>query len=327
MTARPGHASGHPAGVAWGDVLAELVATHGTLTAVAWRLVDRATGDDVASVERALRRLRTRGQHDGGVWGRRLLREFGLPTPIEARLRWLGLYHSPFADLPVALCRDQLRLHDRPPVDESRARAWIALGLATCALRTGDLAGAGDHLARVTAADLAALPAAAIEHALATAFVASRDPARHGDPARALARAEALLADPATSLGDDDRACFAARVADHHGYVDNHAGRHAAALARYLALPAADVHPFASYRRDAGAAYATFALGDRDRARALAERAVRHAGDGGYVRLRVMGLILVGRIAGDADAFARARAIATRLGDTALLARVDRAVS
>ena len=56
-------------------------------------------------------------------------------------------------------------------------------------------------------------------------------------------------------------------------------------------------------------------------------RACEHAGDGGYTRLRAMGLLLVaqvqGRPGGDA-ARARARAIARRLGDGELLARADR---
>ena len=102
-----------------------LVATHGTLTAVAWKLIDHADGDDVASVERALRRLRTRGQRDGGRWGQHLIRVFGVPAPIEARLRWLGHYHSPFNDLPVALCLDQLRVVGSP-ADRDVARARVA---------------------------------------------------------------------------------------------------------------------------------------------------------------------------------------------------------
>ena len=71
-----GQVPGHAAGFTWGDLLATLVAAHGTLAAVAWRLVEQAPGDDVASVERALRRLRRRGQLDGGLWGQRLLRTF-----------------------------------------------------------------------------------------------------------------------------------------------------------------------------------------------------------------------------------------------------------
>ena len=57
-----GQDPGHAAGFTWADLLAALVAVHGTLSAVAWRLVELAPGDDIASIERALRRLRSRGQ-------------------------------------------------------------------------------------------------------------------------------------------------------------------------------------------------------------------------------------------------------------------------
>src|SRR5205807_7244762 len=91
--------------------------------------------DDVANIERALRRLRGRGQRDGGVWGQRLVRRFGVQRAVTERVRWMGLYHSPFNDLPLSLCLDQLRLWDRPPIAETRARVWIELGYASCALR------------------------------------------------------------------------------------------------------------------------------------------------------------------------------------------------
>jgi hypothetical protein len=60
----PGHAhDGPPAGYTWADRIEALVASHGTLTQVAWKLIERSDAtEDVASVERALRRLRTRGQ-------------------------------------------------------------------------------------------------------------------------------------------------------------------------------------------------------------------------------------------------------------------------
>jgi len=177
MPPGPGHDSGHATGgLSWGELLELLVAEHGTLAAVAWKLATNPD-DDVASIERALRRLRTRGQRDGGRWGQRLLRVFGIPAPVEARIRWFGPYHSPFNDLPVALCLDQLRLWDRPPLATSRARIWLHLGFASCALRTRDLAAAATHIARARAA-LAPLPAsydsARIEVALVDAYLTSR---------------------------------------------------------------------------------------------------------------------------------------------------------
>lgn len=317
-----GQVPGHAAGFTWGDLLATLVAAHGTLAAVAWRLVEQAPGDDVASVERALRRLRRRGQLDGGLWGQRLLRTFGVPATVESRVRWMGLYHSPFSDLPLALCIDQLRLWDRPPVSSSRARVWLLLGYASCALRRRD-EDAGEPLARAEAAlaGLAGHDDARVEALLIAAFLASRN----GEPVTpVLDEAERLLATAA--LAADDAACFAARLADQRAFQLNRAGEHDAARAVYAALPAEDVHPFASYRRDAGLAFACLRAGRREEALRLALQACEHAGDGGYTRLRAMGLLLVATILGEPDgaaARARARAIGVRLGDAELLARVE----
>lgn len=329
QAAAPPAASDEP-GLSWAELIGALVESYGTLTAVAWRLIEHAEGDDVASVERALRRLRTRGQRDGGAWGQRVLRVFGVPASIEARLRWMGLHHSPFNDLPIALCLDQLRLWDRPPVATSRARVWLHLGHASCALRARRLDDARAHVARSNAA-LAALPAgyddARVEAALIEGFTASREAVGVTDVGRHLDRAMARLA--AASLPASDRACFEARLADQRAYQLNRAGELHAALALYQALPEREVHPFASYRRDAGLAYGHHRLGERARALQLAQRACQHAGDGGYVRLRAMGLLLIARIAGateeGATALRRAAAIAERLDDSELRERASRA--
>ncbi len=307
MSDEPGQEPGQPpAGLSWGELVGGLVDEHGTLTAVAWKLIEH--GDDVASIERALRRLRGRGQLDGGVWGQRLLRVFGVPKSIEARLRWMGLYHSPFNDLPLPLCLDQLRLWDRPPISESRARVWLSLGHASCALRQQQFEVAREHVAQVHGDD-----AARIEAQLIGAYIASR---LDGN-------ADSLLA--AISLPDtlapDDRACFEARLTDQRAYQLNKRGDHESALAMYEALPDADVHPFASYRRDAGRAWGEFRAGNTARALELAHRACEHAGDGGYTRLRAMGLLLLAKIGAPGDYVTRARAIALRLDDRELLAR------
>ncbi|MBL9014432.1 MAG: hypothetical protein JNL83_09655 [Myxococcales bacterium] len=313
-----GQVSGHP-GYTWGELLESLVEAHGSLTAVAWKLIEHASGDDVQSIERALRRLRGRGQLDGGVWGQRVLRVFGPPATVEARLRWMGLYHSPFNDLPLALCVDQLRVWDRPPVSASRARVWVQLGLASCALRERRYDDAAHHADQARAAQ--GPDAARLELALLDGYIASR---RRLDDAiePALDAAEALLG--SVALSPDDGACFRARLADQRAYQRSKAGDHASAAALYAALPDADVHPFASYRRDAGRAYAAHRAGRRDDALSLARRAIDHAGDGGYTRLRAMGLMLLARITGDHEPLARARAIAARLDDAELAARASR---
>ncbi|MFO0576765.1 MAG: hypothetical protein U1A78_22405 [Polyangia bacterium] len=315
-----------PLGFTWADYLGAVIAVEGTLTAVAWKLVSAGGPEDVASIERALRRLRERGQRDGGAWGQRLLRAFPVPRAVEERLRWMGLYHSPFSDLPLELCIDQLRLWDRPPLSESRARVWLQLGHASTALRQRAFDAAGAALGRAAAVQ-SPPEAARIELSLARAYLESRIGSSEG-VARQLDLAEReLRAAPPESLGAEDRACFAARLVDQRAFQHNRAGEHAAALALYRSLPESDAHPFASYRRDAGLAYGCLRTGLRDEALRYARRACDHAGDGGYTRLRVMALILSARVEGLPAATAtlqRAEAIAGRLGDLELIARVAR---
>jgi hypothetical protein len=312
---RPGQNSGQA--WSWADYVADLVAEHGTLTAVAWKLVEASDAEDVGSVERALRRLR-RHEGEGGVWGARLLRRFGVPRAIEDRLRFMGLYHSPFSELPVAICEDQLRHWDHPPVSTSRARVWLFIGAANVALRRRDFERASSHFERCSQAE----GAAAIEAALGRAYIESRV----GTPAAVSERidgAERILS--RATVESDDRACFVARIADHRAFELNRRGEHAAALALYRSLPTSDEHPFASYRRDSGLAYGHLHTGAPDEARKYADSALRHAGDGGYARLRVMALLMRARITRDPSDVARAESIARRLGDDELLRRVERA--
>ena len=341
MARSPGQNSGQtpgddtpPVGWGWREYLQAITDEHGTLTAVAWKLLEQGEGpEDVASVERALRRLRERGQRDGGVWGQRLLRRFGVPRAIEDRLRWMGLYHSPWNDLPIPLCEDQLRLWDQPPVASSRARVWIELAAASVALRRRDFEAAGRKLAGAARTLATAGPDAApradarVEVALARAYLESRT-AQGPQVEASLDEAAQALAD--TRIAAEDRACFAARLVDQRAFQHNRSGAYEAALALYAALPREDVHPFASYRRDAGLAFGYLRLGQHEAARQHALRACEHAGDGGYTRLRVMALIMLARVEGGAVAaelLARARAIALRLGDHELQLRVTRAGS
>ncbi|MBX7116070.1 MAG: hypothetical protein K1X64_17200 [Myxococcaceae bacterium] len=324
-----GPISGHSvAGWGWAEYLGALVEEFGTLAAVAWKLFEQGGGDDdVGSIERALRRLRTKRQHDGGIWGDKLLACFGMPRSIEDRLVWMGVYHSLFNDLPVAICTDQLRLWDFPPVSASPARVWLLLCAASLALRRRDFAGARVYYDRVAAAMAVGRvrDEARIEHALMVAYLESRTGPDAAQLA-ALESAERLLAAATLSVGD--RACFTARLVDSWAFRDNHRSREAEAMARYRSLPVEDVHPFASYRREAGLAYGHLWADDRATAHRHARAACDHAGDGGYARLRVMGLILCARTdePGAARVFlARARAMAARLGEEELAGRVERA--
>lgn len=301
----------------WSAYVDWVVSVAGSLAAAADRLsAHRGYRDDAGSVERALRRLRKRGSADGGTWGGRALALFGLPSAVEARVRWLGQYHSRAIDLPASVTADLLRAWSHPPITESRAgRAWIALGHVSLALRAKDHPTALLHLDRARG-DLADAPAEArIEALLTRAYADSRDE-RERVPA-SLAAASALLGEV---RGAHDAACLRARWIDHRSYELNRAGEHAAAEALWRTV-ADDAPPFALARRASGLAYARWKQGDREAAARHARAAADHAGDGGHVRARAMALDLLARISGDAEAKQRALAIARQLEDETLLAR------
>lgn len=316
-----GQNSGQPS---WALLLDGLVAEHGSLAAVAERLAaTHAWREDVSSITRALRRLRGRGSLPGGKWGERLLRTFGLPPDVDARLRFMGSYHSRFVDLPVPLCADLVTLWDRPPTSESKAgRLWLSLARTTLALRAGDGPEARVHLE--TARGLAAGdPAAQVEAALGASVLDSRQ--RPADVSTSLRDVPAWL----DQLRGGDAECLRARYVGQVSHALNHAGAIDEAEALHAALPdAASTHPFARSRRANGLAYGRFRHGDRPAALHFAHLACRHAGDAGHVRLRAMALLMVARVADPpeaAEAIARARAIAHALADATLLHRCDAA--
>ena len=334
MPRPPGHDPGQSPspGFSWGDYVDSLVVTCGTLAAVAERLASqRGFTDDVSSVERALRRLRTRGQLAGGTWGARAFTVFGLPAAADARARWMGAYHSRFVDLPVPLCLDLVRLWDRPPVSEAPAAPlWLVLAHATCALRAGNTPLAAEHLAR-SRASMSGAPADALcERQLALAFLANIEDA--GDVMPHLAAMEPLLRG---AMASADRVCLHARWIDQRAYQVNRGrgasgnvkARAAAAEILYLTIPTLGAPPFALSRRAGGLAYARWKQGDREGAAELAREAARHAGDGGHLRLRAMSLQMRARIVGGEEgerAKTRALAIVTALDDEALRLRFTR---
>ena len=314
----------------WAGYVDGLIIQHGSLAAVCERLGGiRGYREDVESVGRALRRLRGRASLSGGAWGERLLRTFGLPQPVAARLRFMGQYHSRFVDLPLPLATDLVQLWDRPPTSESRiGRLWLSLARVTLALRTDDADDAATHLAPA-AAVASDDPVGRIEVALCAAMLESR-----GDPATVPAALESVPALLAQLDGGDaaagDGDCLRARYVGQVAHALNRAGDVNRALALHLELPdGAATHPFARSRRANGVAYGLFRRGERDAALASARRAATFAGDAGHVRLRAMALLMVARVAGDGaeagEARARARAIGQALADPILLARCDAA--
>ena len=314
-----------PVGFTWSDYIEGLVSQSGSLTAIAERLAaTRSYEDDVGSIERALRRLRGRGLQPGGKWGQALLTTFGLPTSVQARLRWMAAYHSRFSDLPVALCEDLVRLWDHPPTTERReSRTWLALARMSIALRRNDYRTACALLEQAQC-DLGptALVETQIETLLVQAFIASKlEPARVPE---LLASVEPKLA---LVQAEDERACLHVRWTDQQAY-DLNKGRDtppnpSGAEALYLRVPAANVPPFVLCRRANGLAYARWKQGHANEAASLAREAARHAGDGGHVRLRIMALGLLARIdPSEAASHERALEMSKRLEDELLLARM-----
>jgi hypothetical protein len=326
----PGHEPGRgsDAGFSWEDYVAWLVSLHGSLAGVAERLSAlRGYTEDVATIERALRRLRARGQRDGGSWGARALAAFGLPDALTERTRWMGAYHSRFTDLPLPLCEDLLRLWDRPPVNEvPAARVWLGLASATCALRRDDREGAKTHLERVRALSSKAPAAARVELGLTFAFIASRD-----EPARVGALLDAIEPLFSLEMPAHDRACLYARWIDQRAYQLNRSSPAkspdpAGAEALYRTIPTSGAPPFALCRRANGLAYARWKQGFAEEGALLAREACWHAGDGGHLRLRAMALNMLARIVKGTEreaALARAMAIAADLEDEVLRLRFE----
>lgn len=286
-----------PPGCTWQRYLEQLADEHGGWTALTHLLIRRAgpsagLPDDPGTIERGLRRLKTRGNGPGGQYGRWLLRHFGVPRPLDDTARWMGQYHSRFADLPLSLCEAQLWLWDRPPIVGSSAACWIHLGLASVALRRRDLQGARLRLARGSDAPH---PAAQAEETLLEARLAM-DAGQAAGADELLTRAHAQITELPPG---DERDCYHARWADQRAYHLIHAGpvaRLSQAARLYQSINARSPAPFALFRRHHGLAYCQWKLGNTDLAIRHARTAAQHAGDAGLLRCRVMALQLLAHI-------------------------------
>lgn len=305
----------------WHAYVAWLVAGHGTLAGVATHLSELGgQSEDALSIERGLRRLRKRGMRDGGTWGARCLRAFGLPAGIESRVRWMGHAHSRFTDLPRSICIDLLRPWQRPPINESPSWAWVQLGLASVALRGRYIVEADVHLERAEAA--ADEGPARAEALLVRAFIdGRRRPELVPDTLdRAATHIQGLPR-------DEDRACLSARLVDLR--ARQLLGRQQDASAAedlYATLPRVGP-PFVLVQRHQGLGRCALVQGFREGAVAHARLAVGFAGDAGSLRLRVMALTLLSKaLGGDEGEQLRLRAVAltNRLEDEALRVRLLR---
>ena len=338
MAHEPGQETGHPDeghvvdAFTWREYVHGLRSELGGWTALAQALQDRAEAElveDPESVIKGLKRLAQSRQGPGGKYGALLLRTFGLPPSITHWGRLMGQYHGRFADLPVGLRREQLLRWDRPPVSESPAAMWVHIGLASLALRDRDLDEANR---RIVLASEVRRPEveARIEYELLVARVASADGSLAAEAA-ALDAAEASLGAP--TLSEVDRLCYLARLLDQRAYRASqgwrsHPAKLREALALYERIPDVREPPFVAFRRALGRAWCLWRLGEEDAAKVLARAACDHAGDGGLVRFRVMGLSLLAQLCGDnpegLDARTRAEGLTLALDDADLATRVRR---
>jgi hypothetical protein len=339
VTGVPSGADLPPAGLSWAAYIERWVDDCGGWLPLADALISRARGrfevpDDPQTVERGLRRLARREHKPGGQYGRWMLRLFGVTSPIEQWLRWLGTGHTRFADLPSGLRLEQLQLWNRPPIAETPLVAWIELGIAHAHHSRLDHEGCEHWLTRAAPRVAAAGPAAEIELALARVETES-DSRRNETAPPWLARVDELLAcagSPASTAGalaEPDLLAYRARLAIQRATLCTRppagvAPAVAAARAHYAAIPESSI-PFVACSRAIGLAYCAWTVGETAEAIQWATRAIDEAGDGGLVRMRVRALNMLSRVVDGARAVevnARAHRIATMLEDEELLRRV-----
>jgi len=322
-----------PAGLSWGEYVERWVADCGGWLPLADQLIHRA-GDaveialDPGTVERGLRRLSTRAHKPGGQYGRWMLRFFGFTSPIEQWVKWLGMYHTRFADLPSSLRLEQLALWNRPPISESPLACWISIGTAAAHYSRLDTTAFEHWIARAERQATSAGVAAEIEIALLRAQVET-DALDRDRPQERWNLIEKRLAEHVLPPADSQvyRARLHHQRAMHCTLLPELDGRPPdieRARELYEAIPDS-THPFAACRKSVGLAYCAWKNGDTGEAVRLAHRAADEAGDGGLVRMRVMALNLLSRVlAPDQAAIVneRARRMANALEDEDLVRRV-----
>lgn len=344
----PGHETGHasgrergaapgpdvapPVGFDWNGYVLAFVEEHGGWTALCDELARRAAGAeefplDPQVIEKGVRRLAKRGHKTGGQYGRWMIRYLGIPSSLAHWAAWMGQLHSRFSDLPSSLRWEQLSLWDRPPVTESRLAAWIHVGMASVLLR---MRADDDAERRLSMAERGAAQAG-----LACKLEVSLLRAKLCTDAGDRATAEALFdqveeALPSDELTADDRRCYHARLLGQRAYhltrpLPGAAADLRGALALFERIDDEPFLPFVAFRKCNGLAYCHWKLGDVAAGRRFALLAEQHAGDGGFVRFRIMALNLLGRMLPEGEGLAikaRAERLAKLLEDEDLLRRV-----
>jgi hypothetical protein len=282
---------------------------------------------DPQVVEKGLRRLAKRGQKSGGQYGRWLLRYFGAPASLERWAEWMGQFHSRFADLPTSLRFEQLSLWDRPPISESRLAAWVHIGMASVLLRMQMDADALRRLEQAESCASRAGVACRIEVALVRSKLAT-DEGNRLAAQTLFDQVDEWLA--SSELAPETQACYLARLIGQRAYhltrpVPGTMPDVRAALSLFEQLPDAPFIPFVAFRKCNGLAYCHWQLGDAALGVHFARLAEQHAGDGGFVRFRIMALNLLARMLPDPEGSivrVRAETLSKLVEDDDLLRRV-----
>lgn len=198
---------------------------------------------------------------------------------------------------------------------------WVHVGLASVFHRSRMVGAAAE---RLRAAERRLGDDASPEAGLEVGLLAARLASDVGDAARARSYLDTVGAYLSAARGSD-AVCYRARWVGQRAFAFTRAGpdRWAEARQWFIDLPEDSGIPFVDYRRCAGIAYHTWRLGDVAEARAMALQAAEHAGDGGFVRFRVMAFNLLARMSAGEEAHAwrrRAARLAASIEDAHLVA-------
>lgn len=328
METQQGQDLGHPPeGYSWATYVDLMAEECGSLSALAEQFVDRISESefpncDPETARKGIHRLKRR-KGDGGKYGRNLLQHFDVPPVLETWIKPLGQHHSRFTDLPVPYRHDHLTLWNRPPVANTVLHVWLKLGLANVSISNESYEAAAGILDDTWSEIRGAGGSAHIEALLVRSYLASVSNDLEWE-SQLLRRAKNLLVKE--QLTSSDSLCYSARLADQRAYRLLHPLSDLDEATRiYSEIPKNSGIPFVDMKRELGRAYCKWKVGDKTEAAKLARLACRHAGDGGYVRMRVIALNLLKFLVSESEAGAlrvRAAKLAQQLGDEDLKNRL-----